>query len=93
MSHLQRNDFHMAKKKQTNDNIKDKLFSIKTLSDSKIKFLQSKLHSLTFQEVTWLSRIEDFYNEKEYLTEKQIEVLNSLVNKHSLNEATQLQLI
>jgi hypothetical protein len=65
------------------NNIKQKLFSIKTIAEAKIQFLQKHLHKLSFQEMTWLSRMEDFYLDKEYLTEKQIEVLNSLVMKHS----------
>lgn len=61
----------MAKKK-TNDNIKEKLFSIKAVSEAKIQFLKTKLHNLSFQEVTWLSRMEDFYLDKEYLTENKL---------------------
>ena len=80
---------HMAKKKDT---IKDKLFSIKTISEAKIQYLHTNLHKLSFQELMWLSRMEDFYLDKEYLTEKQIEVLNTLVHKHS-KAPTQLSFV
>lgn len=69
-------------KVKTNNSIKEKLFSIKTASEAKIKVLHSQIHKLTFQEITWLSRMEDFYLDKEYLTEKQLDVLSSLVAKH-----------
>lgn len=71
------------KSKQQNKLITEKLFSIQKLAESKIQFLVKHLHKLSFQECTWLSRMEEFYTTKEYLTEKQIEVLNSLVVKYS----------
>lgn len=70
------------KKSKDTATVKEKLFSIKTASEAKINALQSQLHKLSFQEITWLSRMEDFYLDKEYLTEKQLDVLSSLVSKH-----------
>ena len=72
----------MSKRKETSK-IREKLFTIKTASEAKINFLKNNLHKLSFQEITWLSRMEDFFLDKEYLTEKQLEVLSSLVVKHS----------
>lgn len=59
--------------------IKTKVFSLQTLTNAKIKFLEDRLEDLTFSEVTWLSKIEEFYREKEYITEKQVNVLHSMV--------------
>ena len=55
--------------------IKEKLFSIKKISQAKINYLQSKLHVLNYQEMVWLSRMEDFYTQYEYLTEKQLTIM------------------
>lgn len=84
----------MARLRKINEKmvLKEKLFSVKTLSESKINFLHTKLHVLSYQEMICLSRMEDFYFQHEYLTEKQIQVLSSLVNKHSLNNLKQQSL-
>lgn len=67
--------------------IQAKIFSHKNLAEGKLTFLAKNLKHLEWGEVTWLSRIEDFYREKEYITEKQLEVLHSLCKKYA-NQAS-----
>jgi len=62
--------------------IKKALFTHKRLAEAKLKYLSNNLEDLDFSEVSWLSKIEEFYREKDYITEKQISVLHGIFTKH-----------
>lgn len=66
----------MAKNKQTD--IFEKRFSIEKMVQSKFDSLSESLDKVSFSDVVWLSRIEDFYLKNEYITERQMSVLDSI---------------
>lgn len=59
--------------------IQARIFSIRNLTEAKIRFLETKMESLTFGEMSWLATIEDFFRKKNYITEKQVSVLDAIV--------------
>lgn len=61
--------------------IQDALFTRQTLINAKINFLVERLHILTFADITWLERMETFYKNYDYLTEKQIGILHNMVSR------------
>lgn len=63
--------------------INQKRFSIENLVKAKLDKLSNKLDKLTYSDVVWLSRVEDFLTQHEYLTERQMSVLDTIVNRHS----------
>ena len=63
----------------------EKRFTIDKLVNSKLNQLADRMHVLTYQQLVWLSRIEDFHFKYEYLTERQIEVLDSIVLRSKLS--------
>lgn len=63
--------------------IRSKRFSIERMVLAKLETLSTKLDSLQFSDVVWLSRIEDFFNKYEYVTERQMQTLDTIVNKYN----------
>lgn len=64
------------------NSITAKFFSHNLQVKSQFNFLSKKIELLDFNEVAKLSKIEDIYSQKEYLTEKQINVLHGIVKKY-----------
>ena len=58
-----------------------KRFTLDNMIQAKLNQLSDKMHKLKHSDLIWLSRVEDFYHQNEYLTEKQINVLDSIVNR------------
>lgn len=76
----------MAKAKQLEFKetmIASKRFSIERMVLAKLETLSTKLDSLQFSDVVWLSRIEDFYNKYEYITERQMQTLDTISSKYN----------
>ncbi len=75
----------MARQKRESNQLKfnfqEKLFSLESLANSKLAELHSRVTYLTFSEMKWVSNCEDFWTEKGYMTEKQFEVLDAILNK------------
>lgn len=75
----------MAKSKQLEfkeTSITSKRFSIERMVVAKLESLSTKLDSLQFSDVVWLSRIEDFFNKYEYITERQMQTLDTIAKKY-----------
>ena len=58
-----------------------KRFTLDKMISAKLNQLSDKMHKLKHSDLIWLSRVEDFYHQHEYLTEKQINVLDSIVSR------------
>jgi hypothetical protein len=63
--------------------IQQKRFNITAAINAKLDCLETNIHKLRFAEVVWLSRLEDFFLKTEYLTERQIEILDVMMRKVS----------
>jgi hypothetical protein len=79
----------MAKTRETHGQIEfdrtkliQKRFNICNLVNAKLNSIAQKLDKLTFSEVVWLSKIEDFFFKNEYMTERQMEVLDTILKKY-----------
>ena len=72
---------HQLEFKETSINAKR--FSIEKMLLAKLETLSTKLDSLQFSDVVWLSRIEDFFNKYEYVTERQIQTLDAISKKYN----------
>lgn len=66
----------MARPKRTE--IFEKRFSIDKMVINKFDSLANHLEKISHSDVVWLSRIEDFYLQHEYLTPRQFGVLDSI---------------
>lgn len=73
----------MAKKQLAFDRevLMQKRFTIERSIGAKLDQLADKLHELEHSDIVWLSRIEDFFHKYEYLSKRQMEVLDSIVRK------------
>ena len=82
----------MKKNKQQLEFDRDKLinkrFTLGLLVESKLNKLAIHLDQLTHSDVVWLSRVEDFFHLYEYLTPRQIEVIDSIFKRHSISNVS-----
>lgn len=62
-----------------------KRFNMENLIHAKFNKLACSLDRLTHADVVWLSKVEDFFIKNEYVTERQIEVLDSIIKRHVCN--------
>ena len=60
----------------------EKRFTLKSLVSAKFNRLASSIDKLTHSDVVWLSRVEDFFIKNEYVTERHVEVLDSIIKRH-----------
>jgi hypothetical protein len=65
--------------------IQQKRFNITAAVNAKLDNLEANIHKLTFAEIVWLSRLEDFFIKTEYLTERQIGILDVMAKTISNN--------
>lgn len=65
------------------DQLADKRFTMKNLVSAKFDRLSNCMDKLSHSDVIWLSRVEDFYLKNEYVTERQVQVLDSIVKKYA----------
>jgi hypothetical protein len=56
---------------------------MKNLVSAKFDRLSNCMDKLSHSDVIWLSRVEDFYLKNEYVTERQVQVLDSIVKKYA----------
>lgn len=61
-----------------------KKFTIQQLVKSKLDKLAKHLDELTHSDVVWLSRVEDFFFQNEYLSQRQVEVIDSIIKRHCI---------
>lgn len=77
----------MAKEKQqTTDQLtfpifQQRRFTLQRFFNAKLQLLADNLHQLTYCDLTWLTRVEEFMNKYDYLTEKQIHVIESIISR------------
>ena len=67
-----------------NTDISVKRFTIERMLVAKLDRLSMHIDKLTHSDVVWLSRIEEFFQRNEYLTERQSAVLDSIIERQKL---------
>lgn len=77
----------MTKKKQKQISFKitpiqAKRFSIDSMVKAKLDHLSTNIKKLKYNDLVWLSKIEDFFFKYEYLTEKQVRVLDTIFDRN-----------
>ncbi len=65
--------------------LEQKKFTLANLIRAKMNRLADKIDLLSHSDVVWLSRVEDFFLEKEYVTERHVEVLDSIIKRHQIH--------
>jgi hypothetical protein len=58
-----------------------KRFSVQRMIEAKFTYLSANIERLTHSEIVWLSRIEEFFIQYCYLTERQTQVLQQVVER------------
>lgn len=58
-----------------------KRFTLDRLIYAKLDKLAEHLDKLTHSDLVWLSRVEDFFIKYEYVTERQVAVIDSILNR------------
>lgn len=61
-----------------------RVFDLKEVTYKKFYKLSEYVSFLKHHDVVWASRIEEFYLEHEYLTEKQHAILDGLIEKYAM---------
>lgn len=59
-----------------------KRFSLSLMVNAKLNSIAKIMDKLSHSDVVWLSKVEDFFHQNEYLTERQTEVLDSILKRH-----------
>jgi hypothetical protein len=62
----------------------NKRFSINKMVNAKLDALARIITELSHSEIVWLSRIEDFFLKTDYLTERQCDLVDSILKSHNL---------
>lgn len=64
--------------------LQNKRFTISRLVTAKLNSLSAHMEKLTHADVVWLSRVEDFFHNNEYLTERQTAVVDTILDKYRI---------
>lgn len=84
----------VVKKSKTNDQQLDlwskglsyRRFTLERMLIAKLDRLADGIDKLSHSDVIWLSRIEEFFNKHQYITDRQSAVLDSIVERHVITQ-------
>lgn len=68
--------------------IQNKRFTLEKMLIAKLNILSKNIDQLSHAEVVWLSRIEDFFSQHEYITQRQSEVVDLIMQRNSRIQST-----
>lgn len=67
--------------------IQTRMFTLENVVKKKFTCLYNHIENMPMSDIRWLSRIEEFYSEKEYLTDKQMDIVDRFLKKYNLTSS------